>query len=175
MKHLFDGGPAGAMLLLACGLLCGCAMQGPLESGGKAEGDTPVATLALSVNVELAPEVAGDAQDRADIQRFLAEFARNVSADLPTRLGGRGVRVRAPGRGVPLLRLYSADYRQECHHTQTCEAQLRIDGALIDSGGSRVWWFSQWLVPANMKEDDYEDFYKHLLDRMVKDQVIFAG
>jgi hypothetical protein len=170
----------GAALAAACSILYGCtAMQQiSFDSSGVAGGDAPETMLALSVHPEFLPdETDATTEELADIESFVGAFAQHFSADFPARLEERGVQSRDPGRGIPLLRIRASASRRNCHNNgqQYCDTEVRIDGALLDSSGARVWWFSEWVTPGQMNPRSYDAFYKNLLDRMVKDQAIASG
>jgi len=177
-----------AALLVACGIVCSCAVVQQikqlapvtdLESTGAAGGDTPVTMLAISANPVLSPDDAVDsAQDQpvfADARNFVEAFARNFSADFALRLNELGIQPHDPGRGIPLLRVRALAYRQNCpdpDRKDACPTEVQIEGALIDSGGARVWSYSSWVEPDEMNAAGYDDYYKRLLKLMYKDQVI---
>jgi hypothetical protein len=146
-----------------------------LQSSGTAKMDNSLSTLALAVNGNYAPEGAGapPAQAQADIRQFAGALARRFPDEFPDRLKPYGVEISAPGRGVPLLRLYIADGRGSCDESgRLCRAEARIDGSLIDSSGKRAWWFTYWLDVSDPDTHTWKELYQRILDAMAKDQVV---
>lgn len=166
-----------AMLLLAGATLCGCAamQEYRIDSGGGAGGDTPVTQLAVSANPVL---LADDSAEAARMARFVESFAARFSHDFPPLLQLRGLQLHSAGRGVPLLRLRASSYRQNCPdkgEQGSCQGEVHMEGALLDSGGDVVWTFSSWIDPEEMNAAGYDDYYKRLLDLMIKDRVFIPN
>lgn len=180
MKHAIR-----AVVLAACALASACGTVENLkalpaneefQSSGTAKLDNSLSTLAFSVNGNYQPEGTADAptgQVLAEIQQFGGSFARRFPAEFPDYLKPYAVGSSAPGRGVPLLRLYIGSGRGSCDdRRRSCLAEARIDGSLIDSNGKRAWWFNYWVDVDDPDERTYKNIYKRIAEAMAKDQVV---
>lgn len=180
MKHAIR-----TALLAACILAAACGTVESLkalpaneefQSSGSARLDNSLSTLAVSVNGNYQPDGSADApsgQVLAEIQQFAGTFARRFPAEFPDTLKPYAVASSAPGRGVPLLRLYIASGRGSCdERRRSCVAEARIDGSLLDSSGKRAWWFSYWVDVDDPDERTYKAIYKRIVEAMAKDQVV---
>jgi len=175
------------LLICACISLAACAAVNTIEkmqaaqefqSGGPAA-EPPLNVLAIAVNPGYTPDTGPDAPSGAGVelvQRFGQELAQKFPADFPEQLRPYGVASGAPGKGVPLLRLYLSTARKQCYEaSQECVTQARIDGSLIGSSGKRDWWFNDWVTVDGFNDKSYRDFYQRLVAEMAKAQVVVAG
>lgn len=188
MNVLYQRPLAAACLLPLCLALGACsavsamkaAMPSQYQSSGTIKSDAALAAVAISFNENFSPNASSEDGDSVQgasspeaIQRFTREFGRRVQQDLPDRLRAHHVAVRPPGRGMPLLRLYISSYRANCRFQQNpCVTELRVDAALMEDGGTRSWWYNDWVAMDDIDQATYDEFYRDLLDTMIKDQVI---
>jgi hypothetical protein len=150
--------------------------EATFQSGGPAA-EPPLSVLALAVNAGYAPDNGPDAPTAAGVelvQRFARDLAQKFPADFPDHLRPYGVAVSAPGKGVPLLRVYVSTARKHCYETSNgdCETEARIDGSLIGSSGKRDWWFTEWITLDSYNDSTFRAFYKQLAGEMAKAQVV---
>ncbi len=174
-------------LLGACSLLPACANLPQLnlsqprleQTSGTASGDVPLTILAVHVNPELladsAPPTGPDAPDPATVRAFVAKFSYVFADGFPERLAEHGVRPHEPGYGIPLLRMSISDYRPKCVEPGNCQTELHLSGSVLDSGGARLWSFSDWIVLEEMDAAGYQNLADRMLRDMVRDRVVPRG
>lgn len=172
-----------AGLLAACTMLTACAGMETLrtdysndfQSSGAASGDEVLGYMAVSANPVFTSD-EGSGNDSPEAKQFTDSFARRFSLDFPARLREHGIDVGTPGRGVPLFRVSVSGYRTMCAmQTDKCKPEALLKGAVLNSSGKRIWWFTDWVLVEYMDDKGYEALYSQLLKTMVKDQVIPAG
>ncbi len=173
------------LLACACIPLAGCVAVDTLQkiqsesaftSGGPAA-EPPLSVLAIAANPGYTPDNGPEAPTAAGVelaQRFARDLAQKFPADFPDQLRPYGVAVSAPGKGVPLLRVYVSTARKQCYETAQgeCETEARIDGSLIGGSGKRDWWFTEWVTLDNYNDGTFRLLYKLLADEMAKAQVV---
>jgi len=179
---------ARLLLLAACATLAACdtvqtlqkmQIADDFQSGGPAA-EPPLNVLAIVANPGYTTENSPDAPTGAGlelVQRFARELAQKFPAEFPYQLHPYGVAASAPGKGVPLLRVYVSTARKQCYQTANgdCETQARLDGSLIGSSGKRDWWFTYWVTLDDFNDATYRAIYKQLAAEMAKAQVVVAG